>query len=197
MRINGLSSGLQNAPELYTFNAKRMNTEVNMEDRLWDYIDGLSSPAEKSAVEALIAANLEWQRKYKELLNVHQLMSASELDAPSMRFTRNVMEEVARYQVAPATRSYINKNIIRGIGAFFLTLITGLLIFCFGQIKWSNPSGSSSVFPSINIGPAVDKFDFQKLFGNVPVTLFMLVAVVLGFVLLDMYLQRRKKEQVS
>jgi hypothetical protein len=198
MRINGLSSGLQNAPELYTFNANRMNTEETMEDRLWDYIDGLSSPAEKSAVEELIAANLEWQLKYKELLNVHQLMSASELDAPSMRFTRNVMEEIAHYQVAPATRTYINKNIIRGIGAFFLTLITGLLIFSFGQIKWSSPSGSSSVLPSINnFGATVDKFDFQKLFGNIPITLFMLVAVVLGFVLLDMYLQRRKKEQVS
>ena len=120
MRINRLSSGLQNGPELYTFNDNRMNTEETMEDRLWDYIDGLSSPAEKSAVETLIAAHLEWQRKYKELLNVHQLMTSSDLDAPSMRFSKNVMEEITRYQVAPATKSYINKNIIRGIGAFFL-----------------------------------------------------------------------------
>ncbi len=58
-----------------------------MEDRLWDYIDGLSSPAEKYRVETLIAVNMEWQRKYKELLNVHQLMTGSELEAPSMRFT--------------------------------------------------------------------------------------------------------------
>jgi hypothetical protein len=58
MRVNGLPPGLQNAPELYTFNANRMNTEDTnhdtMEDRLWDYIDGLSSPAEQSTVEALI-----------------------------------------------------------------------------------------------------------------------------------------------
>lgn len=196
MRVNGLPSGLQNAPELYTFNAKRMNTEETMEDRLWDYIDGLSSPAEKSAVEALITANIEWQRKYKELLNVHQLMISSDLDAPSMRFTRNVMDEIARYQVAPATRTYINKNIIRSIGAFFLCLIVGLLVFVLRQFHWSAaPSSASKKLPSIDLG--LDKLDYGKIFGSLPVTLFMLVAVVLGFALLDMYLQRKKKEQVS
>jgi len=96
-----------------------MNTQEQMEERLWDYIDGLSSPDEKSAIAALIAANLEWQRKYKELLDVHQLMGSTELDAPSMRFTRNVMDKIARLQVAPATKNYINKNIIRSIGVFF------------------------------------------------------------------------------
>ena len=195
MRINRLSPGLQNGPELYTFNDNRMNTEETIEDRLWDYIDGLSSPTEKSAVEALIAAHLEWQRKYEELLNVHQLMSGSELDAPSLRFSKNVMEEIAHLQVAPATKSYINKNIIRGIGAFFLSLITGLLIYCFGQIKWSTPGTSSLKLPSVDIG--LDKVDYGKLFTSLPVTLFLFIAVVLGLVLLDMYLQQKKKEQVS
>jgi hypothetical protein len=195
MRINGLPSGLQNAPELYTFNANRMNTGETMEDRLWDYIDGLSSPAEKSAVEALITANIEWQGKYKELLNVHQLMTGSDLDAPSMRFTINVMDEIARFQVAPATKTYINKNIIRGIGAFFLCLIGGLLVYVLRQIKWSSPDTSTLKLPSVNLG--LDKLDYGKFFTSLPVTLFMLIAVVLGLVLLDMYLQQKKKEQVS
>ncbi|HET6256900.1 MAG TPA: hypothetical protein VFE32_22705 [Puia sp.] len=170
-----------------------MNEEVNIEDRLWDYIDGLNSPAEKTAVEALIAANAEWQRKYKELLNVHQLMSSSELDEPSMRFTRNVMEEIARYQVAPATKTYINKNIIRGIGAFFLSLITGLLVFCLTQVKWSSAGNLSKKGPSFDIG--FDKIDYGKLFGSLPVTLFMFITVILGLVLLDMYLQQKKRQQ--
>lgn len=193
MRINRISSGLRNAPELCTFNANRMNTEETMETRLWDFIDGLSSPAEKSAVEALIAANLEWQRKYKELLNVHQLMASSELDAPSMRFTVNVMEEIARHHVAPATKTYINKKIIRSIGAFFASLIAGMLVFLFVQVKRTSPGSSSLKLPSYDLG--LDKVDYDKVFSGLPVTLFMLVAVVLGFVLLDMYLQRKKKEQ--
>ena len=198
MRINGLSIGLPSEPELYTFNDNRMNTEENIEGRLWDYIDGISNPAEKSAVESLIATNLEWQRKHKELLLVHQLMATSELEEPSLRFTRNVMEEIARHHVAPATKTYINKNVIRGIGAFFLSLIAGLIAYFFAILKW--PSGGTAKsrpvqLPSIDM-KGLDKVDYGKLFGNLPVTLFMLITVVMGLVLLDMYL-RRKKEQVS
>jgi hypothetical protein len=200
-RINHLTPGLQNEPEFYTFNANRMNTEdtnhdtphITMEDRLWDYIDGLGSPAEQSAIEALIAANQEWLRKYRELLDVHQLMTSSELDTPPMRFTKNVMEEIARHHVAPATKNYINKNIIRSIGAFFLSLIAGLLIYCLSQFKWSG-SSSSRMVPSYDLG--LDKFDYSKVFSSLPVILFMLISVILGLVLLDLYLQR-KKQQVS
>ena len=116
-----------------------------MEDRLWDYIDGASAPTEKSAIEDLLATNREWQEKYNELLNIHRLLDASELDAPSLRFTRNVMEEIARYHVAPATKTYINKNIIRGIGAFFLTMIVGFTAFIASQFKWSSHSGNSGL----------------------------------------------------
>ena len=105
-----------------------------MEDRLWDFIDGHSVPAERSAIEELLETDRQWQEKYKELLNVHQLLNASELDAPSMRFTLNVMEEIARHHVAPATRTYINKNVIRGIGAFFLTLIIAFLSYILSQV---------------------------------------------------------------
>jgi hypothetical protein len=197
MRINRLSPGLPNGPELSTFNVNRMNTGVNIEDRLWDYIDGLSSPDEKTTIESLIAANLEWQRKYKELLEVHHLMSASELEAPSLRFTKNVMEEIARHQVAPATKTYINKNVIRGVGAFFLCLIAGLLVYFFRLFKWNSAvgSGSSRSLPDIHLN--LNKVDYDKFSSSLPVTLFMLVTVVLSFILLDMYLQRRKREQAS
>ncbi len=163
-----------------------------MDERLWDYIDGLSSPVERSAIEELISANQDWLRKYRELLEVHQLLLSSELEAPPMRFTKNVMEEIARYQVAPATKNYINKNIIRGIGAFFLTLITGFFIYCMGQFKWSGGGNSSSNhLPSYDLG--LEKFNWEKLFSNTPVTLFMLIVVVLGLVFLDLYLQRKKE----
>lgn len=192
MRINGLSPGLQNAPDLCTFNDNRMHTEEIMENRLWDYIDGLAGAAEKSAVETLIAANAEWQRKYRELLNVHQLMAGSDLDSPSMRFTVNVMEEIARHHVAPATKTYINKNIIRSIGGFFLTLIAGLLIYFLRQVNWSSAASSTSDRHLPNIDLGLDRVDYNKFSSNLPVTLFMLVTVILGFVLLDMYLQRAK-----
>ncbi|WP_431214887.1 anti-sigma factor family protein [Puia sp. P3] len=172
-----------------------MNTQQPMEDRLWNYIDGGCSPAEKSAIETLIATNREWQEKYRELLNIHQLLNASELEAPSMRFTKNVMEEIARYQIAPATKSYINKNVIRGIGAFFLTMIAGLLAFVFSQFKWSSGSQSSNSIklPSANdLGlDQLNRIDYSKTFNSTWVIGFMLVLVVMSWMLLDMYLQQK------
>jgi hypothetical protein len=175
-----------------------MHTHEQMEERLWDYIDGLSSPAERSAIEELIGANIEWQQKYGELLGIHQLMNSSELEAPSMRFSKNVMEEIARYQMAPATKTYINKNIIRGIGAFFLTLIAGFLIICLRQFKWS---GSSYHAPDSGPSPLVssyreqmDKFNWGKIFSGPYAMILLLIAVILGLMVLDMYLTRKKEE---
>ena len=174
---------------------KNMDTPIQIEERLWDYIDGLGNPEERSAIQTLIAENIEWQRKYKELLNIHQLMNDTQLEEPSMRFTKNVMEEIARYHVAPATRTYINKNIIRGIGAFFLTLITGFLVYCLGQFKWSAPSTSPSFIPRISLENEMKKFDWSKVFNSAYTNVFILVLVVLGLVMLDMYLQRKKQQR--
>jgi hypothetical protein len=164
-----------------------MNTQKNIEERLWSYIDGTSEVEEKSAIEQLLKENLEWQRKYKELLDINQLLHSAELEEPSMRFTRNVMEEIAKYKIAPATKTYINKKIIYGIGAFFLTMIVGFLIYGFGQIDWS-ASGN------LNTGISLDKIDFSRFFNNTYVNVFMMINVVLGLMLLDRYLSKKRDE---
>lgn len=159
----------------------------NMEERLWDYLDGTCNEQEKSFIEQLIESNLEWKGKYKELLDVHTLMQTSlELDEPSLRFRQNVMEEIAKYHIAPATRTYINKNVVRGIGAFFILMIIGLFVYSFGQVNWSD--GSGSIIP-VDFG----KFDWGKVFNNSYVNVFLMVNIVLGLVLLDMYLNKKKK----
>ena len=199
--INHLTTDLENWSELYTEpKVKSMNIEQTIEDRLWDYIDGVSTPAERSAIDELLAANFEWQQKYKELLNLHQLLDTSELDAPSMRFTKNVMEEIARHQVAPATKTYINKNIIRGIGAFFLTMILGLVTYVLAQFNWfAGGSGSSTILgtdPSVNL-ERLNNINVSKAFNSTYITVFLLIAVVLGFMLLDMYLQRKRQQPTT
>ena len=176
-----------------------MRAEESMEDRLWEYIDGVSTPEERSMIGELVANHHEWREKYVELLNVHQLLNASELDAPSMRFTRNVMEEIARYHVAPATRTYINKNVIRGIGAFFLTLILGFFAYILSQFHWTGGHGSANLL-SGNPNLGLDKLnaiDPSKYINGTYISLFMLISVVMGFVLLDMYLQRRKRHRTT
>ena len=165
--------------------------EYNMEDRLWDYIDGAGNAEEKNFVEELIATQEAWRSKYHELLEVHQLMNSSlELDAPSMRFSQNVMEEIAKYQITPATKTYINKKIIYGIGIFFVAMIAGMLIYGLGQVNWSDSGSSSDLLTKYNPG----KIDFSKFFNNTYTTIFMMVNVVMGLMLLDMWLGKKRKE---
>ena len=163
-----------------------MNTQ-NIDDRLWEYIDGQSSAEEKTTIEKLLESNPQWREKYHELMEVHQLAQSSALEEPSMRFTKNVMEEIAKYHIAPATKSYINNKIIWGIGAFFIVLIVGFLIYGFGQVDW-NAKGDTNLPVDLN------KVDFSKLFSNTYMNIFMMINVVLGLMLLDRYFAAKRKK---
>lgn len=161
--------------------------ESEIEFHLWEYIDGISE--NPLAIEKLIAENAEWRVKYAELLQVQQLVQSSELEEPSLRFTKNVMEEIARLQITPAAKKYINKKIIWGIAAFFITLIAGFLVYGFSQVEWS--AGSSSGSP-LDIDLAV--VNFGQLFNNTFLNLFMMLNVVLGLFLLDRFLNMKRKQ---
>lgn len=163
-----------------------------IEERLWNFIDGTVSTGEKTVIEKLLQTNEEWKAKYNELLQVIKLLQASELEAPSMRFSKNVMEEIAKLHIAPATKSYINKKIIRGIAFFFIAMIVGFLIYGFGQMDWTadNESIISKNINKVNF----NKIDFSKFFSNTWVNAFMMVNLVIGLFLLDNYFSNKRKE---
>lgn len=163
------------------------NPSNGTEQRLWDYIDGNSSIEEKSTIEKLLESNSEWKSKYHELLAVHELMQSAELEEPSLRFSKNVMEEIAKLHIAPATRTYINKRLIWGLGLFFILLFAGFLIYGLGQVDWS-AKGDSTI--SENLG----KIKIDNFFNNTWVNVFMMINVILGLFLLDNYLSNKKKE---
>ena len=110
-----------------------MYTQEQIEQHIWDYIDGLSTPAEKLMVEQLLKTDQQWIAVYNSLKGFNEMIgSADTIEQPSLRFTKNVMEEVAKYKVAPPTKSYINKKIILGHRRIFYTLycrIPGLWYF--------------------------------------------------------------------
>ena len=164
-----------------------MNTQRNIEERLWEFIDGHSSVEEKTVIERLLQTDTEWKAKYSELLEVNEMLQSSELEAPSMRFTKNVMEEIAKMHIAPATKSYINKRIIWGIGLFFMTMLVAILVYGFSQMDWS--TGESSA-----IADKLSKIDYSKFFNNTWVNAFMMINVLLGLVLLDNYFSNKRKQ---
>ena len=169
-----------------------MNTQQQMEERLWSYIDGLGAAEERSAIEQLLDSNVEWQSKYRELLDVHQLLQQTELEEPSLRFTRNVMEGIAKFQIAPATRNYINRKIIYALGGFFITMIVGFLIYGFAQVDWSTAAANNNTVLPVDFS----KLDFSKFFNNTYVNVFMMMNIVLGLMLLDRYLTKKKNDSL-
>src|SRR3954463_15828073 len=153
--------------------------QVNdMEARLWNYIDGFANQEEKSVIGKLIEEQELWRQKYNELMEVHQVLQQSELEQPSMRFTRNVMEEIAKYHISPATKQYINRKVIWGITGFFILLIVGFIVYGLNQINWSEGAD-----PNRSFGIDFNKVDYSKMFSNTFVNLFMMLNVVLGLML--------------
>ena len=160
--------------------------DEEIEALLWEYIVGMSE--EKPAIEKLIADNTAWRAKYQELLQLHELVHASELEEPSMRFTKNVMEEISRLHIAPAAKSYINKKVIWGIAAFFISMIVGFLIYAIAQVDWSEGTSDAG------IGIDFTKIDYSKMFNNNLMNVFMMLNVVLGLFLFDRYLNNKKSK---
>ncbi|HEX2846086.1 MAG TPA: hypothetical protein VHN59_06030 [Chitinophagaceae bacterium] len=169
-----------------------MSVQPTIEERLWEYIDGMATPEERTVIDQLIEADAEWRAKYGELLEAHQMMQASELEEPSMRFTKNVMEEIALLQIAPAAKTYINKKIIWGIAIFFITMIVGFLIYGIGQVQWSSGSSTSSPIPI-----DLSNIDFSKMFNNTYINIFMMMNMILGLFLLDRYLTNKRRKTFS
>jgi hypothetical protein len=162
------------------------NTGNNMEERLWNYIDGTLPDEERSVIESLLDKQAAWKTKYQELLEVNQLLKSSELEVPSLRFTRNVMEEIAKLHVESSASKYINKRIIWGIGLFFILMITGFLIYGFGQVEWNTGENNT-------IADTISKIRISKFFTNTWINVFMMINVVLGLFLLDNYLGAKRK----
>ncbi|MFZ9386666.1 MAG: anti-sigma factor family protein [Chitinophagaceae bacterium] len=161
--------------------------EQQMEDRLWEYLDGYASPAERSVIEKLLSENEAWKKKHQALVEVREMLRSSELDQPSLRFTRNVMEEISRLYVAPAAKSYINKKIVWGIGFFFIALLVGIFVYAIGQMSFSGGEESS-------ISRNLSKVDYSRIFSNTWVNALMMVNVVIGLFLLDNYFTIKKKK---
>ena len=168
-----------------------MHIPQNIEEKLWDYIDGSMEKSEQAFIEQLLQNNQEWKAKYAELMEVHQLMQDDlDLEHPSLRFTQNVMEEISRLYITPATRNYINKNVIWGIGIFFLTTIIGLIVYAFGQIDWSQPD-TGGIMNDMQVN-----MNWGQFFSSTYMNVFIMVNIVLGLMLLDMYLTRKKNEKM-
>jgi hypothetical protein len=164
-----------------------MDAKQLMEERIWAYVDGLSDAREKAAVELLLQTDPAWKKCHASILDMDRAFRAVSLEEPSMRFTKNVMEQIATVRVAPATKSYVNKKIIYGIGGFFLLLITATLAYVIPQLDFSQASPESMPvkMPDLSV-------DWSRYLNATTLNIFFILDAVVALFFLDRYLQRRK-----
>lgn len=165
-----------------------MYTKAQIEQYIWDYIDGLSTPEEKQMVEDLLRHDQQWRLMYEELRYVNaQIHSADLVDQPSMRFTKDIMDQVSNLKVAPPAQSYINKKIIYSIAGVFMLILVGGLIYGISQIDFSAGSSNSG----LNIDLSQWNFEPSRYINTTILNIFMFFNVIAGLALLDRYLRKR------
>ena len=154
-----------------------------IEEQLWDYIDGNCTAVESEEIKAKIATNLQYSKIYKELIAVHKELGQLDFEEPSMSFTRNVMEKVELELPPVALKTKVDQRIVYFIASFFVLSILGIFGYA---ISKSN----------LNFTFELPKIDFTlgltKVFNPITLQIFIIVDVFLGLVYLDSFLRKRK-----
>jgi hypothetical protein len=165
-----------------------MEQHEEIEMQIWEYLDGTCPVADMQRISILIERDNIWKEKYIELSALHEGLSKSlELEQPSLRFTQNVMDAVVKAHVAPATKQYINKGIIRGIAAVFIVMLTTIFGYALAHLK-SSPGAANS---RLNFTMP----DLSSIFNSATFNVIIAVNVVIALVLLDALLRRKRAQQ--
>jgi len=157
----------------------------NIEEILWNYIDGNCTADEQKAISDLIAGDEAYRIKYNELLNLNKAFAGMELDEPPMAFTYNVMETIRTEYAQKPLKAAINKRIIRGISIFFVLTIVCLLVFTLANI--SLPAGSVP----ISVPSGLKMPDIGRYITKPVIEGFLFFDLVLSLYLFDTYLRRK------
>jgi len=157
----------------------------NLEQRIWDYLDGTGTDQQRELTRQLIDSDPEFRALYEELRSIHLTVSSLDLDEPSMSFNRNVMEKIQLEFVPGSVKSLIDKRIIYGITAFFLITITVLLGFLFYQTDWSGQS--SFDMPEYKM----PEIDTSKYLNSTLINIFFFADIIIALYLFDGFLSKR------
>lgn len=155
----------------------------SIEEKLWDYIDGNCTTDEQKAISLLIETDKAYKDKYHQLLQLNNEFTNMELDEPSMPFAYNVMEAIRTEQAQKPLKATINSYIIKGIAAFFILVIAGLLIASLSTMDWSVGTETVNSLKMPNL---------DSLLNNEVLTIFLFLDTVLGLFFLDTYLRKRR-----
>lgn len=163
---------------------------MNHIELLWKYIDGECSPDEALEAERLLAENPELKREWAQRARLHQELQQQELEQPSMRFARNVMERLPelyrKLDIRPLISPFWRKALAGLAGVFVLAYFA----LVFNVIETAGPAEGGQI-------PEVQAF-VDTLTGLPMQAMSILLALSFGYILLaflDRQLKKRFGEQ--
>jgi len=167
-----------------------MPEHINIEEQIQDYIDGFCNDQEAVEIERNIAVNPAWKATYASLSEINRVLQSDfEPMEPSMRFSKNVMDQIAGLKIAKPTRQYLNPVVIWLIGGVLVTMLVFIIGYAVSLADWSATGSSTSLkIPEVKM-PAVN---WGGYVNNNTTMLFLLLNTVLGFTLFDKWLRRKK-----
>lgn len=171
-----------------------MDNKDNIELLVWDYIDGNLSEEDTVVIATLIKNDNKWNAVYSELMCMHnELSEVTMLSEPHIRFTKNIMEQIATEQVSFAKKVYVNPKIIKGIAAIILFTICTSVVYILTNTNWSFSSGTSTFTDIVSL--QIPNFNFESISGGTLINGMIGANVILAIALLDTFLSRKHINQ--
>jgi anti-sigma factor RsiW len=149
------------------------------DERLWHYLDGLLTPAEKAEVEREIQRSPELRQRLEALRQVTHYLRTGKMEEPSRNFTNSVMGNLHR-QMLPGGLSPRNGLLL------LLGIVVALLSISFLMGKGSYDSQTLVPLDQLN-APGQVMPDLPSFHVNAKwiISALMVVAMGLAFVVLD------------
>lgn len=158
-----------------------------IEQQLWDYIDGNLTEAGQKDIEQKIATNIDIKRQYEDLLSINDTLNGLEIDAPSMSFTRNVMERVELEPAPIALSTKVDTRIVYGVALFFLLPLLAIFGYVLSTTNFIMPNFSQYFSTNFNI---------QDYLTPTTVYVFIGVDVILALIFMDYLLRKNLNQKV-
>ena len=160
-----------------------MDKNVPDEQLIWMLIDGELSAEQKKQVEDLIENEPAWKACYNSLSQLDSLMATVDTEQPSMRFTQNVMDEIANHSVAPSSKSYVNKKVILTIAVFLGFALAASIVGIISLLSVSANGGGNLTLA---------KWDFASFPAGACLNAMILLNLLFGYLWIAQYLHLKK-----
>lgn len=161
----------------------------NMEEKLWEYIDGTCNEHDKATIAALIENDEKWRTAFNNLLQIEDDISAITLEEPPMAFSYNVMEAIRNEQAAKPLKTKVN--------SFFITCIAAVLLLCLGALSYLILSNDMQIVGNASLDINIQSSVLDILTNSVAMKAFVYFDIMLLLFFADRWIRGRNKSEAA